>query len=766
MRRLVLAFVLSATLGGLAAAQRTAPAASDSLLTVDRIYASPEFRSGSFGPLAWLGDGSAYTTLERSTETRDGRDIVRYDAQTGARTILVPAARLTPAGASTPLEVEEYSWSDDGNRLLIFTNSQQVWRTNTRGDYWVLDRTTWSLKKLGGDGPASTLMFAKFSPRGDRVAWVRYGEYNLYVEDLASGRLTKLTSDGSRTTINGTFDWVYEEELGLQDGWRWSPDGQSIAYWQLDASGVRDFSLYNTTDSLYAHDVEVQYPKAGQTNSAARVGVVSAAGGVTRWIDVPGDPRNNYIARMEWAPPVGQGAGSRELVIQHMNRLQNTLHVMLADAQTGAVRTLFTEQDSAWVEQFDELRFVNAGREILWLSERSGWTHLYLFPRSGTGAPKAVTSGNYDVLGVAGADTAQGWVYFAASPDNPTQRYLYRASYARPGRAPERVTPAAQTGINGYNASPNFRFAVHSYSRFGVPPTTELVSLPDHRSLRTLVDNAALKAKVAALRLGPTEFTQVDIGNGIRLNAYLIKPPGFDPSKHYPVFFTVYGGPGSQTVLDGWGGQNFLWHEMLAQRGYIVASVDNRGTGARGRAWRKIIYGQMGVIETKDQAAAARAIGRLPYVDSTRIGIWGWSYGGFMALNTITQAPDVYRMAIAVAPVTHWKYYDTIYTERYNGLPQDNASGYDRGSPLTYAKNLRGKLLIVHGSGDDNVHYQNTEAMVNALVAANRPFQLMVYPNRTHSIAGGPTRQHLFTLLTKFVEENLPAAGGSAAALP
>jgi dipeptidyl-peptidase-4 len=312
--------------------------------------------------------------------------------------------------------------------------------------------------------------------------------------------------------------------------------------------------------------------------------------------------------------------------------------------------------------------------------------------------------------------------------------------------------------VHGYNPSPSFRYAVHTSSRFGVPPTVELVSLPDHRSLRTLVDNAALKAKVAGLRLGATDFTQVDIGNGIRLNAYLIKPPGFDPAKRYPVFFTVYGGPGSQTVLDGWGGQNFLWHEMLAQRGYIVASVDNRGTGARGRAWRKVIYGQMGVIETRDQAAAARAIGRLPYVDSTRIGIWGWSYGGFMALNTITQAPDVYRMAIAVAPVTHWKYYDTIYTERYNGLPQDNAAGYDRGSPLTYAKNLRGKLLIVHGSGDDNVHYQNTEAMVNALVAANRPFQLMEYPNRTHSISGGATRQHLFTLLTKFVEENLPAA--------
>jgi dipeptidyl-peptidase-4 len=323
--------------------------------------------------------------------------------------------------------------------------------------------------------------------------------------------------------------------------------------------------------------------------------------------------------------------------------------------------------------------------------------------------------------------------------------------------APQRISPTTDPGVHSYNVSPSGRFAVHTYSRFGVPPVAQLVSLPEHRVLRTLVDNAALKAKVAGLRLGTAEFTQVDIGDGIRLNAYLIKPPNFDPNRKYPVFFTVYGGPGSQTVLDAWGGQNFLWHEMLAQRGYIIASVDNRGTGARGRAWRKIIYKQMGVIETQDQAAAARAIGRLPYVDSTRIGIWGWSYGGFMSLNVITQAPDVYRMAIAVAPVTHWKFYDTIYTERYNGLPQDNAAGYDRGSPLTYAKNLRGKLLIVHGSGDDNVHYQNTETMVNALVAANKPFQLMVYPNRTHSISGGTTRQHLFTLLTQFVEQNLPA---------
>ncbi len=753
LRRVLLAVAFVAPLGRppVAVAQRAAN--DSSLLTVDRIFASPEFRGASLGPLAWLSEGDAYTALERPVENKPGRDLVRYDAETGLRTILVPASRFVPQGDSTPLDIEEYSWSADGRKLLIFTNSAQVWRTNTRGDYWVLDLAGWSLKKLGGNGLASTLMFAKFSPDGGRVGWVRYGEYNIYVEDLASGKLTQLTHDGSRTTINGTFDWVYEEELGLQDGWRWNPDGQSIAYWQLDASGVRDFLLYNTTDSLYAYTKPVQYPKAGQTNSASRVGVVSAAGGETRWMNVPGEPRNNYIARMEWVPQP-KGGASKELVIQHLNRLQDTLQVMVADPQTGTVRTLFTEQDSTWVEQFNDLRFVNGGKDILWMSERSGWSHLFLIPRGG-GTPRELTPGDFDVLSVHHVDLASGWVYYTASPDNATQRYLYRVNFAK--RMPvQRLTSTNEPGVHAYDIAPSGRYAVHFYSRFGVPPTVTLVSLLDNRTLRTLVDNAALKAKVAGLKLGSTQFRKVDIGDGVQLNAWFIRPPNFDSTARYPVLFFVYGGPGSQTVTDGWGGVNYLWYQMLAQRGYIVASVDNRGTGARGRAWRKMIYKQMGVIETHDQAAAARAVGRFPYVDSTRIGIWGWSYGGFMSLNVITQAPDVYRMAIAVAPVTHWKFYDTIYTERYNGLPQTNAAGYDKGSPLTYAKNLRGKLLIVHGSGDDNVHYQNTEMMVNALVAANRPFQLMVYPNRTHSISGGTTRQHLFTLLTNFVEANLP----------
>src|SRR5438876_2424019 len=522
-RRLCLLSIalLAALLGSEAAAQR---ASSDSsFLTVDRIFGSPEFRGGSFGPLAWLSDGVGYTALERQAGGKPGQDIVRYDAETGLKTILVPAARLRPPGDSTPLEIEEYTWSADGRRLLIFTNSQQVWRTNTRGDYWVLDLAGWTLKKLGGNGPASTLMFAKFSPDGGRVGWVRYGEYNLYVEDVASGKITQLTSDGSRTTINGTFDWVYEEELGLQDGWRWNPDGLSIAYWQLDATGVRDFLLYNVTDSLYAFTTPVQYPKAGQTNSAGRVGVVSASGGPTRWINIPGDPRNNYIARMDWVPAKG---ASKELVIQHMNRLQDTLHVMLADAETGQVRTVITEIDSAWIQQFDELRFLNGGKDILWESERSGWTQLYLFPRDG-GTPRPLTSGTFDVLGVQRVDTIGKWVYYTASPDNPTQRYLYRVNYGK--RAPvERITPASEPGFHFYNMSPSGRYAVHVYSRFGVPPTTSLVGLPDNHLIRTLMDNAALKAKVAGLRLGATEFRQVDIGSRIKLNPWFIKPPDFE----------------------------------------------------------------------------------------------------------------------------------------------------------------------------------------------------------------------------------------------
>lgn len=737
-------------------AAQQAPPADPALLTVPRIYDGNDFASQPFGPARWLADGRAYTTLEQAAGAgrASGRDIVKYDAASGAREILVAAARLQAPGDTAPMTIENYAWAPDMSKVLIFTNSERVWRTNDRGDYWVLDLATGRLKKLGGGAASpSTLMFAKFSPDGRRVGYVR--QRNLYIEDLATGRIAQLTRDGANTRTNGSFDWVYEEELGLHDGWRWSPDGRQIAYWQLDISGVRDFPLINTTDSLYAFVNPVQYPKAGEPNSAGRLGVVSAAGGVTRWMAIPGDPRNNYIARVTWTGAEA-GAEAGKLLIQHLNRLQDTLAVMLADPRTGAVRTLFTEEDPrAWVVTFDELGYVNGGRDLLWQSDRSGYSHLWLVPAAG-GAPRPLTQGTFDVLDVTAVDTASGWVYFNASPDNPTQRYLHRARLDGSGTY-ERVSPVSQAGTHSYTPAPGAHFAFHSVSRFGTPGTTELVSLPDHRVVRTLVENAQLRSRVAALRRGAEEFFQVDIGGGTRLNGWMIKPPDFDATRRYPILFFVYGGPGSQTVLDSWGGSTYLWHAMLAQKGYIVASVDNRGTGARGRDFMKIIYGQLGVVETQDQIAAARAIGRWAFVDSTRMGIWGWSYGGFMSLNGITQGADVYRTAIAVAPVTHWKYYDNIYTERYNGLPQQNAAGYNRGSPLTYAGQLRGSLLIVHGTGDDNVHLQNTEAMVNALVAANRPFQLMEYPNRTHGIFGGNATVHLRTLLTQYLQERLPA---------
>jgi dipeptidyl-peptidase-4 len=588
-------------------------------------------------------------------------------------------------------------------------------------------------------------MFAKFAPDGRRVGYVR--ENNLYVEDLASGRIVQLTRDGSRTIINGTFDWVYEEELDNRDGWRWSPDGRSIAFWQLNADSVLNFNLINTTDSLYAQVVPVQYPKAGESNSAARVGTVPSSGGAIRWFRVPGDPRNNYLARMEWA------ASSDEVVIQQLNRLQNTNTVYLGDRRTGNARPVLIERDSAWVDLEDDITWLDGGRSFLWMSERDGWLHLYRVSRDGRRVT-LLTPGAWDIANLIAVDEARGWAYFTASPDDPTQRYLWRARLDGSG-APERVTPQGSSGIHAYNIAPGAGVALHTYSRFGVPPVTELIRLPDHQVVRTLVANAQLAARVGKLRRGPAEFFQVDIGDGIKLNGWVMKPVDFNPNRKYPILFSNYGGPGSQTVLDGWGGTGYLWNTMLTQKGYIVASIDNRGTGMRGRAWRKIVYGRLGVIETQDQVAAARAIGRWSYVDSTRMGVFGWSYGGFMSLNGLFQAPEVYRMAISVAPVTHWKYYDNIYTERYNGLPRDNAEGYDKGSPLSYVEQMRGRLLLVHGTGDDNVHYQNTEALVNKLVTANKSFNFMSYPNRDHSISGGNTTLHLRGLLTSFIDETL-----------
>jgi len=734
----------------LTASQAFAQQGDPSILTLSRLYSSKEFVSQTLGPVRWLGDGAGYTRLEPSATVKDGQDIVRYDAETGRRDVLVASDRFIPKGSTTPLAIENYDWSPNKQLLLIFTNSQRVWRQNTRGDYWILNLSSGTLSKLGGDAKPSTLMFAKFAPDGTRAGYVR--ENNLYVENLADNRITRLTDDGSRTIINGTFDWVYEEELDLRDGWRWSPDGNHIAYWQLDAAGVRDFTLINNTDSLYPVIIPVQYPKAGEQNSASRIGVVAAAGGATKWLEVPGDPRNHYIARMDWA------ANSNEVALQQLNRLQNTNLVMLGDIRTGVVRTILTEKDEAWVDIESDIDWLDGGKRFLWVSERDGWRHAYSVSRDGASI-KLITTGAFDLTNIESVDEAGGWLYYRASPENATQRYLYRATLDGSGKQ-ERLSPANQPGTHTYNISPRATFAFHTYSAFGKAPQIDLVRLPGHASLRMMVPNAAVIENVGKLKRGPSEFFRVDIGGGVQLDGWMIKPPDFDPSKKYPVLFFVYGEPAGQTVLDSWGSNNYLWHVMLSQQGYIVMSVDNRGTPSpRGRAWRKIVYRQIGVLASQDQAAAAKAIiDRWKFVDPARIGIWGWSGGGSMTLNMMFRHPEIYKTGMSVAPVANQRYYDTIYQERYMGLPQQNSEDYKRGSPITFADKLQGNLLLVHGTGDDNVHYQNSEAVINALVAANKPFTLMSYPNRTHSISEGTnTTRHLFELLTRYLHEHLPA---------
>lgn len=726
-----------------AAAEKT----NSPTLTVQRIFDSSEFNGEGFSA-RWLEDGSGYTKFEKSDDPSGGVDLMRYDPKTGAKEILIPAADFVPPGETSPLRVDDHAWSKNRSRLLIYTNSKRVWRTNSRGDYWVLDRSSHELFKLGGDALPSTLMFAKFSPDGQHVAYVR--ERNIYVQDLRSRHITALTTNTSPDIINGTFDWVYEEEFFLRDGFRWSPDGRFIAYWQLNTEGVREVPLVNNTDGLYPTTQFIKYPKTGEMNSACRVGVVEIATMRTRWMDVPGDPRNHYIFDLEWPE------GSAEVFLQQLNRLQNTNRVMLADPLTGKVKTILTDSDAAWVEAHQNLKWMEDGRRFVFWSERDGWEHLYLAKRNGR-KMKLVTRGDFDVAGLSHVDEKNERLYFMASPDNPTQRYLYRVGFN--GRQLERVTPNDQSGTHSYQISPDGNWAFRTWSTFEQPPVTELVSLPDHKVVRVLSDNKMLKGRLATLDQPSTEFFRVPADTDVQLDGWCIKPPDFDSSKRYPLLIYVYGEPAGSTVKDAWGGKSHLWHLMLAQQGYLVMSIDNRGTDTpRGRAWRKSIYRQIGILASRDQSVAlTNLIASRPYIDAERVGIWGWSGGGSMTLNALLRYPDLYHTGIAIASVPNMRFYDTIYQERYMGLPSDNADGYRNGSPLTFASQLKGNLLLIHGTGDDNCHYQGVETLINEFVRHNKPFRLMSYPNRSHSISeGANTTLHLRELMTSFLNEKLP----------
>ncbi len=730
-----------------------------SKLTLDRIFNSGEFRQEYFGRYQWLGNGEYYTLLEKSDSVKGGMDLLKYNTATGDKKVLVDAASLIPDGTDKPLRISSYSWSEDLSKLLIFTNTRRVWRANTRGDYWVYDLTTSKLMQLGASLPESSLMFAKFTSDGKNVAYV--SEHNLYMQNLETGNIKQLTFDGSETIINGTFDWVYEEELSCRDGFRWSNDSKYIAFWQLDASDIRDFLMINNTDSIYSYTIPVQYPKVGYPPSSAKVGFVNVETGNIIWIPIPGDPVQHYLPRMQW---IGK---SHNLLIQQLNRKQNEDKLWLYNIDSREPKNFYTETDSAWVDVdypdvaashwgMSDVPFLNNETEFIWTSEKDGWRHLYK-KSIAKDEDVLLTPGDYDIATFYGVDEKKGYVYISASPDNSTQRYLYRVNLNGSGKL-MRLTSAEKPGLNLYDLSPGMQFAIESSSNLKTPRTVDLIALPKYKTVRNLVKNEAFKEKMKTLHLGAAEFFKVKTEDGIEMDGYMIKPPDFDPSKKYPVLFNLYGEPWSQTAVDSWGS---LYDYMLAEDGYIVMTMDNRGTPClKGREWRKSIYKKIGVINSHDQAMATKEILKWNFIDPDRIAVWGWSGGGSMTLNLMFRYPEIYKTGMAVAAVSNQLYYDNVYTERYMGLPDENMDDYIQGSPITFAKNLEGNLLVVHGSADDNVHYQNMEALVIELVKYNKKFQMMEYPNCSHGIyeIEGATF-HLFNLLTDYLMDHCPAGG-------
>ncbi len=716
-------------------------------LTLEDIYTNGAYRAKGIGQVRWMKDNKGYSTLENNKETT-GTDIVVYDAENGTRKVLVNAKQLIPAGKTKPLSIADYDWSEDNSKLLIFTNTRKVWRYNTRGDYWVLNLANGKLTQIGKGLEEATLMFAKFSPDGGRIAYV--SKLNIYAEDIATGAITKLTKDGGDHIINGTFDWVYEEELDDRDGFRWSPDGKNIAYWQSDTKGIGTFYMINNVDSNYSKPIPLPYPKVGTANSAVKVGIVPASGGKTKWFAVPGDPRNNYLARMEYIP------GSNEVMIQQLNRLQNTNTVWVGNTNTMALKNILTDKDEAFLDIHDNIVWLDNTRSFTWTSEKDGWLHLYKVSRDGK-EMKLITKGNFDVVNINCIDPAGGYVYYIASPENFTQRYLYRSRLDGSGEA-ERVSPAGMAGQHSYQISANAKFAIHSFENATTPRRISLINLNTHQEIKLLEDNAALKAKMNELGLRNKEFFKVDIGD-IVLDAWMIKPVNFDPQKKYPLLFHVYGEPAGSTVQDNWNTGDNFWHQYLSnQLDYIVVSIDNRGTRVpRGRDFRKSIYRQIGLLAADDQAKAAKKmVATYSFIDEKRIGIWGWSGGGQMSLHCIFRHGDIYKTAIAVAFVAQQTLYDNIYQERYMGLPNDNVAGYRDGSPLTHAGKLQGNLMIIHGTGDDNVHYQNFEMLTNELVKNNKLFTMLSYPMRDHGISQGKnTTLHMRRSMEKFWKDNL-----------
>jgi dipeptidyl-peptidase 4 len=698
------------------------------------------FNTANAQKLKWASNNSSYYTVEKG-------EIIKYQLPDFTRTKIIGTTQLTPKPSGKSLDIKNFEISQNEKLVLIYTNSKKVWREETRGDYWILNRETNDLHQIGKGKPESSLMFAKLSPDNNSIAYV--SNHNLYVEDIASGKITPLTTDGTDRLINGTFDWAYEEEFNCRDGFRWSPDGKNIAFWQIDATKIKNFLLINNTDSLYSYTIPIEYPKVGEDPSACKVGVVNVSTLQTTWMAVPGDSKQHYIPLLQWIPD-----GS-SIMLEQLNRKQNEAKLFLCDPKNGQAKPIYSEKNTSWVDvmptETEGWKWINNGKEFLSLSEKDGWRHLYRIDK--TGKETLITNGQYDVISLEAIDEKNGFAYFLASPENATQQYLYKTALSGKGKL-IKVSRNEEAGTHEYNLSPDAKYAEHNFSNHKNQQVSEWISLPDHKVIIEMGRNMSPSGNV--------EMIQITTSDNITLDGWMIKPTSFDSTKKYPVLFYVYTEPAAATVKDATGNAGtFLYNGDIAADGYIQISLDGRGTPVpKGANWRKSIYQNIGIVNVRDQAMAAKEILKWSFVDADRIAVWGWSGGGSTTLNLLFQYPEIYKTGIAIASVPNQLLYDNIYQERYMGLPQENKAPFIKGSPITYANKLQGNLLLVHGTGDDNVHYQGAEMLVNELVKNGKQFQMMSYPNRTHNISeGAGTFEHLSQLFTQYLKDHCPGGG-------
>ncbi len=671
------------------------------------------------------------------------------------------------------IKIESFFFSKNKNKILLFTKSVKVWRYNTKGNYWVYDFQTKQGKKIGNSMPDSSLMFAKFSPNEKFVAFVSKEKsdsnvrnsstsVNIYIENLEDNSIKKLTSsNGTAKLINGTFDWVYEEEFGCRDGFIFNDSGNKIAFWQIDANQVRDFYMINNTDSIYSYTIPVEYPKVGEDLTPAKIGVIDLDNGKIQWMKIPGESHKFYLPRMTWVP------GKDELMIQQLNRKQNHSKIYVADSDTGESKLLMEEKDDAWVDLRSSWpyqvqagwKFINDGKEFLYTTEKDGWSHIYRFNIKKQ-TEYLVTKGDYDVVKPLAYDKKADEVYFIASPDQPTERYLYKTSARGKGNL-KRITPDILEGSHNYQISTQAKYAFHSFSNYYTRPMRAIVSLPDHKFINE-DQNMINKFDKEKKNDHPLEFFQITTVDDVTMEGWIVKPKDLDKNKKYPVLFYFYSEPAGQTGVNRYGaGNNGLYDGNLAEDGYVYVTFDGRGTPSpKGRAWRKAIYRQIGRVNVRDMAMGAKAVfDKYSFIDTSRVAVHGWSGGGTATLNCLFQYPEIFHTGIAVAAVANQLTYDNIYQERYMGDPKESYQDYVDGSPIKYAKNLEGNLLYIHGTGDDNVHYQNAEMLANELIKHKRVFYMLSYPNRSHGIREDGAYPHVKLMFTDFLRKNCPPGG-------